>query len=312
MTLPVTTDVGVIIGRFQVPELHAGHRKLFETVLARHKRVLVLLGIPAWRGGVQNPLDYKTRELMIQSLYPNVTVSYIQDRLSNEEWSSDVDKTIRTMYPFEKVTLYGGRDGCIRFYTGGFKTVETLEDPAFAAESGTNIRSQTAALPRNSSDFRAGVIYASYSTLPPLTMCVDAAVCKDITGEKDKIQVLLIRKPNERLWRFPGGRLDYSDTNLGQAAKREAYEETGVEVGEPVYVGSDGPISDWRATRSGLAIHSALFYMPYIFGAAKGNDDAAEAQWFTLYKLTSNDMELCHRNFLEMLKTWLNKKESKL
>jgi bifunctional NMN adenylyltransferase/nudix hydrolase len=309
LSLPGPTEVGVIIGRFQVPFLHAGHRKLFDTVLTRHKRVLVLLGIPAWRGGIKNPLDYKTREMMIRGMYPDVTVGFIQDRQKNEEWSEDVDKAIRSIYPLEKVTLYGGRNGFISFYTGSFPTVETLEDPAFDQESGTVLRGKTAALPRNSTDFRSGVIYASYGIPSSITMCVDAAILKHTSAQDKNIQVLLIRKPNETKWRFPGGRVDPGDASLGQAAVREAREETTVEVGNPTYIGSSGPIPDWRGEQSGIAIHSALFYMPYVFGAAVGSDDAAEARWCFVNMLTVDQMEPCHKTFLTMLKLWIMSKE---
>lgn len=310
MSLPNSTDVGVIIGRFQVPELHAGHRKLFEQVLLRHKRVLVLLGLPAWRGGQKNPLDYKTRELMIKGYYPDVSIGYIQDKQTNEEWSSEVDKIIRTLYPFEKILLYGGRGGFVSLYNGIFPTITTLENPLYDAESGTLLRDKTAALPRDSSDFRAGVIYASYGLPTSITMCVDAAIIKSPLASESSTEILLIRKPLEEKWRFPGGRVDPGDVSLGQAVSREAREETSVEVGLPTYIDSRGPVQDWRGEQSGIAIHSALFYMPYLFGAAKGADDAAEAKWFKLYQLKPEDMEPCHKGFLTILQVWYNENEA--
>lgn len=39
-----TADCGVIVGRFQVAELHEGHRALIEGVMGRHKKVIILLG----------------------------------------------------------------------------------------------------------------------------------------------------------------------------------------------------------------------------------------------------------------------------
>ena len=308
MSLPSSTDVGVIIGRFQVPDLHAGHKKLFEQVLSRHKRVLVFLGIPAWRGGIKNPLDYPTREIMIKYLYPDVTVLPLQDRQTNEEWSRDVDKTIRTVYPFEKVTLYGGRNGFTSKYTGVFPTIETLEDPTLETETGTEIRSQAAALPRYTSDFRAGVIYASFATPSSITICVDGGVIRNVSGQG--LQVLLIRKPLEKSWRFPGGRVDPGDVSLAKAAVREVREETGVEVGTPIYIDSRGPIPDWRGEQSGLGIHSALFFLPYIFGAAIAGDDAAEAKWFKLYTLKPEDMESCHRGFITLLQLWCHENDA--
>jgi bifunctional NMN adenylyltransferase/nudix hydrolase len=303
MSLPDPLSVGVIIGRFQVAELHPGHRKLFEVVLARHKRVLVLLGIPAWRGGIKNPLDYKTREQMIRSYYPSVTVSYVGDRQTNEEWSKDVDKAIRHLYPLEKIVLYGGRGGFTDHYSGIFPTIETLEDPLFDAENGTDCRNSTAALPRESKDFRAGIIYSSYSLPSTIVMCVDGAVLKH--QSKVGLQVLLIRKSNELNWRFPGGKLEGTDSSLENACSREVREETGLEIGPPVYIGSDGIIPDWRGKQSGIGIASSLFYVPYLYGAAQAGDDAAETKWFILNELTENNMEPCHKKFLIMLQSWV-------
>lgn len=307
MSLPESTDVGVIIGRFQVPMLHKGHLKLFETVLARHKRVLVLLGNSAWRGGIQNPLDYHTREQMIRGLFPNVLVSLITDRRTNEEWSQDVDKAIRSIFPFERITLYGGRKGFVSFYSGVFSTVETLEDPLFDSQSGTDLRSATAALPIDSIDFRSGVIYACHALPPKLNMCVDGAVIQ-LTANNEPL-ILLIRKPMEQNWRFPGGKLDDSDNSLDEAVVREVREETGVEVGKPIYITSEGHVPDWRATKSGLTIHSAIFYVPYIFGSAKGSDDAEVAQWFPLLQIGEDNMEACHKSFLSKVQAWYLKRE---
>lgn len=301
MSLPESTSVGIIIGRFQVPKLHAGHRKLFDQVLSRHKRVLVLLGIPAWVGGLANPLDYKTREQMIRDYYPDMVVAPIKDRQTNEEWSKDVDKTIRTIYPVEQITLYGGRRGFTAQYYGGFQAIETLEDPAFDTETGTNIRLGISALPINSIDFRSGVIYASGNRSEPIVMCIDGAVLKK---KDNRIEVLLIRKPQEIHWRFPGGRLDPTDKTLEAGANREVREETGVEVGKATYVASEGGLPDWRMTKAGIVVASVLYAFPYVYGAAIGGDDAAEARWFILDNLVWNDMEPCHQSFLAQLKLW--------
>ena len=39
-------NVGVIVGRFQVPELHRMHHDLIQSVIDRHEKVYIFLGIP--------------------------------------------------------------------------------------------------------------------------------------------------------------------------------------------------------------------------------------------------------------------------
>lgn len=307
MSLPGPTEVGVIIGRFQVPNLHEGHKHLFEQVLARHKRVLVLLGVPAWKGGPRHPMDWQTRSLMIKELYPDAVVSYVKDTKTNEDWSRAVDETIGSLYPLERATLYGGRDGFTSFYCGRFPTVETLEDARYDKKSGTAVRNDIISLPLNSSDFRAGVIYGVHAQGSGLLQCVDAAIIKDMA---DRPQILLIRKSMEKSWRLPGGKLESGDVSMDEAVAREAREETSIEVGTPRYITSRGPIPDWRAERSGLTIHSALFYVPYIYGATKAGDDAADSSWFYLEEFCENLMEPCHKQFVPIIHEFVKKEQS--
>ena len=56
-----TTDVGVIVGRFQVNELHAAHRELIDTVIGNHKKVLIFLGLSPVRVTRHNPLDFTSK-----------------------------------------------------------------------------------------------------------------------------------------------------------------------------------------------------------------------------------------------------------
>ncbi len=99
MSLPAPTDVGVVIGRFQVQNFHVGHRSLLDLVKARHQRVLVLIGSPAWRGGKADPLDYHTRALMFQTEYPSFLTVPITDAQSDSDWSEEVDRLIKSIFP---------------------------------------------------------------------------------------------------------------------------------------------------------------------------------------------------------------------
>ena len=304
--MPSVRDVAIVIGRFQLASFHSGHKKLLDLVAARHKRVLIFLGVPKWKGSAQDPLDYQTRAMMFKQYYPDFFVIPLVDCQTNEEWSANLDKKVREIFPLEEITLYGGRDGFISHYTGHFKAVELTQDHEVKA---TDIREEISALPEMNDEFRKGVIYSVLNTPSHPIMCVDGAVLRK--GYVDHgIEVLLIQKPGENRWRFPGGKLEPTES-LSHAVIREVREETGVEIGNPIFVTSNG-IPDWRAKRVGLSISSALFAIPYLYGAAKGSDDAEHAKWFKLLDLGPIHMEECHIEFLKELQVWIKTHEKEL
>ena len=47
-------DVGIIVARFQVHELHDAHRDLINSVLDRHDRVIIFLGLSEVRNTKRN------------------------------------------------------------------------------------------------------------------------------------------------------------------------------------------------------------------------------------------------------------------
>jgi len=59
-TVETTSGTGVIVGRFQVPELHKGHRDLIDAALSTCSKVIVFVG--RHRNPLiltqNNPLDY--------------------------------------------------------------------------------------------------------------------------------------------------------------------------------------------------------------------------------------------------------------
>jgi len=235
---------------------------------------------------------------MFQTEYPSFLTVPITDAQSDSDWSEEVDRLIKSIFPFSKVTLYGARDSFISHYRGRYQPWEvpqTVGNP-----SGTECREQTAATPLEKESFRAGVIYGIFNNPGRMAPCVDGAVLRKF---QDIIQVVLIQKPGEKLWRFPGGKLEPDDDGLEAAVNREVREETGLEVGRPVYVTS-GNLPDWRAVAAGITIHSSLFALPYIYGAPRGGDDAAIAQFFDLYPIEESDMEVCHKKLLTKLQEW--------
>jgi bifunctional NMN adenylyltransferase/nudix hydrolase len=126
---------------------------------------------------------------------------------------------------------------------------------------------------------------------------VDVAIINN-----DKNEILLVKKPNENKYRFCGGFSDPNSESLEQDARREVKEETGVEIGEPKYIGST-LISDWRYNRGCEQdrIKTALFVADYVYGNPQGADDVEAAKWFKLNTLKKSDIMEEHGVLLDML-----------
>jgi bifunctional NMN adenylyltransferase/nudix hydrolase len=270
-------DVGVIVGRFQVPELHDAHRELIQHVCDQHDKVVIFLGVSPLRSTRNNPLDYEARRQMIQSAFPDVNILYIKDQFSDRVWSRTLDTMILDVTtPAQSVVLYGGRDSFINCYEphGKFFTRE-LEQTTYI--SGKEIRrSVMRASTRGSDDFRAGAVWAAFNRFPTVFSCVDIAVWND-----DYTKILLGRKPNELKWRLFGGFVDVADTSLEAAARRETREEAGINVTDPVYVGSF-PVPDWRYRGEVDTIMTTVWEVKHLNGQPTPGDDISEVRWFDI------------------------------
>jgi bifunctional NMN adenylyltransferase/nudix hydrolase len=285
------TDVAVIVGRFQVNELHEAHIDLITSVLNKHDRVLLFLGNSTIRNTLNNPLDYRARRTMIADKFPTVEIHYINDNPSDTAWTKNLDKLIgEQLLPMQTVTLYGSRDSFLKCYTGKYNTCE-LEATTFI--SGTEVRRRVCNNYPPTADYRAGMIAATAYRFPTAFQTVDIAVVND------KGELLLARKPEEKKWRFIGGFSDPSSTSLEEDAKREVQEEAGVEVGNITYLGST-LINDWRYRGEIDKIKTALFVAKYVFGKPEGADDVAEVKWVSINNLTKNDIVETHHVLIDM------------
>jgi len=282
-------DIGVIVGRFQVNELHPGHYELINGVAANHKRVVVFLGVSPTLVTRNNPLDFVTRKEMLLQAFPNVTVLSIPDMPSDAEWSRELDKRIREACPMGSVVLYGSRDSFIKYYSGHF---ETIELPAHQNTSGTQIRLGISQEVKASPDFRAGVIFAAFNQYPKVYPTVDIAIVK---GD----MVLLGRKPTQNKFRFIGGFTDPTDNCFEDAAARETREETGVEVENFQYLGS-AKIDDWRYRSEQDKIITTFFKATYKSGEPAANDDIVELKWYNIAGLKEDDIVAEHRVLLHL------------
>jgi len=153
------TDVAVVVGRFQVNELHDAHIDLITSVLNKHDRVLLFLGNSIIRNTLNNPLDFRARRAMIAEKFPTVEIHYINDNPSDVAWSKNLDKLIaEQLLPMQTVTLYGSRDSFLKCYNGKFNTCE-LEATTFI--SGTEVRRRVCNNYPPTADYRAGMIAAT-------------------------------------------------------------------------------------------------------------------------------------------------------
>ena len=96
--------IGVIVGRFQVPDLHAGHRSLIEFVREYSDEVLVVLGSTHALSG-RHPFTKKEREQVIRRHYPGLKITEVRDEPSDKQWSENLDALIRQTYPKDRITL---------------------------------------------------------------------------------------------------------------------------------------------------------------------------------------------------------------
>lgn len=292
-------DCGVIVARFQVPELHEAHCDLIESVITRHNKVIVFLGLSPCKTTFNNPLDFESRKQLVLQKYPDVLVLYIKDEASDEVWSKKIDAQIQDVLgPLQTAAIYGSRDSFIPHYKGRFPVVE-LEPTRII--SGTELRREASNKVKASPDFRAGVIWAVGNQFPCCITTVDVCVI-----DKNNGRVLMARKPNERLYRFVGGFASPTSPSYEADARRELVEETGLEISGLTYVGST-LIDDWRYRKEVNKIKTMFFVSFYVFGAPKADDDIAEVRWFDLKKLSEFDIVPEHKPLLEMLLDWVSR-----
>ena len=268
--------IGVIIGRFQVDKLHEGHKDLFDQVLAKHKKVFVFLGLSPLKCTINNPLDFESRKQMILEAYPQVSVFYIKDVMLDSVWSEKLDEMIEDLLLVgQTAVLYGSRDSFKEHYSGKFKVV-TINQRVFI--SGADVRRAISSDVKATDEFRKGVIWATQNRYPACIPTVDVAIF-----DVDYENLLLGRKKVETQYRFIGGFVSAGET-FEQCIKREAYEETGLELNNLKIVGSY-VIDDWRFKNETDKITTTFFTASKAFGKPVPGDDIYELRYVKVSEL---------------------------
>jgi bifunctional NMN adenylyltransferase/nudix hydrolase len=293
LSLP-NADVGVVVGRFQIHELHEAHLELLEAVRQRYDRMIVLLGVSQVKGSLRNPLTFPVRESLIKDHFPSAECYPLYDCRTDIVWSATLDKLLQTLLlPHQTVVLLGGRDSFVPYYHGRFPTCALQSDRQVSASS---IRRRIANQYAHSVDFRAGLIAASFNQFPTNYMAVDTAVV-----DFDARTILLGRKLTDgALYRFPGGFTTPESASLEEDACREVREETGVECCILAYLESRR-ISDWRYRGEIDQIMSAFFLASYISGQSAAGDDLDDVVWAPLAESWRDQLVPEHQPFAATL-----------
>lgn len=312
-------SIGVIVGRFQTPYLHAGHIQLLNHVAKRHADRLVVLGVAQARGVRRHPLDLRARYAMVRAWEEGWThpakIGHLNDQESDAGWSLALDRLILDTFPQAatgtKVVLYGGRDSFILQYSGQF-TTQVVK--SVATLSSTQLRDKVleSSLPMlKSPTFREGYtngqIAASQWAYPQVFPTVDIAITKhanpDGTGP---LELLLGWKPGDTQLRFPGGFVDPKDGSIELAAKRELQEEApGISVeGDMTYICS-ALVDDWRYPGP-ERIMTSLMHGEYTFGHTQAGDDLEGLVWVNLATARKR-IRVSHRFLYDKLVTHLQK-----
>jgi bifunctional NMN adenylyltransferase/nudix hydrolase len=297
---------GVIVGRFQVTDLHEGHMELFRQVRARHKTIVVFVGVSPSGLTQDHPLDYPTRKAMIQAKFPDFIVLPLRDTKTDEQWSEQLDYALSGVADFGDITLYGGRDSFVPHYHGRYKPVELTLMPEIAAIKGTDNRKEFSNQVLESRDFRAGMIYAAHHLWPVLLPTVDIAIFNS-----DYTELLLGRRTTEKQWRFIGGHAEKRHGSYEAGARSEVIEEATTDPNEMEYIGS-AVIPDWRYNTADRGVMTAFFATTVMSMSAKGADDIGEVKWFKMSELTEHSIVDTHQVLWAMLKTWYAAKQIKL
>lgn len=135
--------IGIIVGRFQVHELHQGHTYLIGQALEKFDEVRVFLGVT--KGEIidlRNPLPFEARKTMLLEQFPQLfnKIDKIEDIGNWKLWVESLDNRLKDLENLGDIFIFGSRDSVASRYKefdGKYEVVCLEELPNF---SGTAVR----------------------------------------------------------------------------------------------------------------------------------------------------------------------------
>jgi hypothetical protein len=138
--------LGVLVGKFQVPQLHKGHIYVINKVIEVNHQTIIMVG--TGESLVKYPLPFEcVKDIILNEwrIFGRTSVIPLYDTACNESWSKSLDDTLGALHgESADITLYGGRDSFItnNQYTGKYKC-QVIEVPETCKGlSGTEIRAK--------------------------------------------------------------------------------------------------------------------------------------------------------------------------
>lgn len=118
----------VVIGRFQIPQLHEGHISLLKTAYASSDKLLVILAVTEDSPSLKNPYSPDARKRMIHQCvseyeFKITTFATIKDYYSDHVWSHHLDIIIDSLTFDSEVKIYHSRDSIAGHYFGKYPLV---------------------------------------------------------------------------------------------------------------------------------------------------------------------------------------------
>ena len=298
-------NLGIVIARFQTPELTEAHQRLIAQVATRSLRVVVMLGVTR-KLSKKDPLEYILRRWMVEDFwaehYPGRSgdLFIIPDHNcpTDEEWARRIDEHVDALLVARgTVTVFCGPDGAGRAYqsAGGRHTVEIVDSHGTHA---TVVRASV--VPERTASFRRGVIYSAERRSTSVFPVIDVVIWRKAGQVPGSSALVLLGRKNEdgERFRLVGGFVDPTDENLESAVLREAREETKLDVHNITYAGSM-VVDDWRYRDAPETLMSAVFNAETSgVDEPVADDDLDEVRWC----LPSEALELINPMHLPLLK----------